>query len=332
MQTLGSLQAAGSLAVCRLLKQAATSVLFPNGPHMVHSRTNRAEIEGFRMLTRQKLLLTMLAAAGRPVNRMELTKWAFLLRQTSEEAANASFYDFVPYHYGPFSFSLYQEIGKLQEQGYVEEKGDSDWTLGDVEVSTPLDQQLKFQAERVVRTHRDMSLESLLDNVYRQYPAFTVNSRRQQLAVRKTAPLAVYTSGYEGLSVDAFLNRLVTTGVKHLVDVRRNPVARRYGFHKSTLNRLCESLEIRYTHVPELGIESEKRQELNNQSDYDRLFRDYTATTLSRELDAVAKVATFVQEAPSVLVCMECQPSSCHRSHLAKQVAEQTGMKINHLI
>ena len=29
------------------------------------------------MLTRQKLLLTMLAAAERPVDRKELTKWAF---------------------------------------------------------------------------------------------------------------------------------------------------------------------------------------------------------------------------------------------------------------
>jgi uncharacterized protein (DUF488 family) len=284
------------------------------------------------MLTRQKLMLAMLAAAGRPVNRTELTKWAFLLRQASEDAATASFYDFVPYHYGPFSFSLYQEIGKLQEQGYVQEHGDSHWKLGNVAVSTPLDQQLKFQAERVVRIHRDMSLEKLLDNVYNQYPAFTVNSRRQKLAVRKTAPLAVYTSGYEGLSVDAFLNRLVNTGIKHLVDVRRNPVARRYGFHKSTLKRLCESLEIRYTHVPELGIESEKRQELNTQADYDSLFRDYTTTTLSRERDSIARVAAFVREAPSVLVCMECQPCCCHRSHLAKQVAEMTGLKINHLV
>ncbi|MBL8817011.1 MAG: DUF488 domain-containing protein [Planctomyces sp.] len=284
------------------------------------------------MLTRQKLMLAMLAAAGRPVNRVELTKWAFLLRQSSEEASTASFYDFVPYHSGPFSFSLCQEIEKLEEQGYVQGQGDSCWELGEVTIPTHLDQQLKYQAERVVRTHRDMPLESLLDNVYQQYPAFTVNSRRQKLAVRKTAPLAVYTSGYEGLSVDAFLNRLVTTGIRHLVDVRRNPVARRYGFHKSTLKRLCESLEIRYTHIPELGIESEKRQDLKTQADYDSLFRDYTATTLSRELDSIAQVATFVQEAPSVLVCMECQPSCCHRSHLAKQVAEQTGLKITHLV
>jgi len=284
------------------------------------------------MLTRQKLMLTMLAAAERPVNRMELTKWAFLLRQSSQDAASASFYDFVPYHYGPFSFSLYQEIGKLKEQGYVQEQGDSHWKLGDVSMTTTLDHHLRVQAERVVRVHRDLPLDSLLDNVYEAYPAFTVNSRLQKLAVRKTAPLAVYTSGYEGLSVDAFLNRLVITGIKHLVDVRRNPIARRYGFHKSTLKRLCESLEIRYTHVPELGIESEKRQELNTQADYDSLFRDYTTTTLGREVDSIARVAAFVQEAPSVLVCMESQPCCCHRSHLAKQVAERTGLKINHLV
>jgi len=287
---------------------------------------------GIQMLTRQKLLLAMLAAAGRPVHRMELTKWAFLFRQSFREEAPAAFYDFVPYQYGPFSFAMYQEIGKLHQEGYVREHGESNWMLGDIPVPSPLDHQLSVQVARLVRNHCELSLEKLLDSVYRQYPAFTVNSRRQKLAIRTTAPLAVYTSGYEGLSIDAFLNRLVTTGIKHLVDVRRNPVARRYGFHKSTLQRLCESLEIRYTHVPELGIESAKRQELNSQADYDLLFRDYTNTTLSRELESISKVATFVQNAPSVVVCMECQPVCCHRSHLAKEVAKQTGLRIHHLV
>ena len=284
------------------------------------------------MLTRQKLLLTMLAAAERPVERKELTKWAFLLRHESRDAGGASFYDFVPFHYGPFSFSLYQEVGKLEEQGYIQERGESHWQTGSTKQAIVIDAALKSQAEDVVRQFRNLPLDDLLDKVYQAYPAYTVNSRRKKLATRKTASLAVYTSGYEGLSVDAFLNRLVKTGIKHLVDVRRNPIARRFGFHKSTLKRLCESLDIRYSHVPELGIESAKRQELNSQADYDNLFDDYTATTLGRELDAISRVAGFVQELPSVLVCMEAQPCCCHRSHLATQVAARTGLEIRHLV
>ena len=33
-------------------------------------------------------------------------------------------HDFLPYHYGPLSFSLYQEIGKLQDQGFVKQSDD----------------------------------------------------------------------------------------------------------------------------------------------------------------------------------------------------------------
>ena len=177
-----------------------------------------------------------------------------------------------------------------------------------------------------------MSLECLLDNVYKQYPAFTVNSRRQKLAVRKTAPLAVYTSGYEGASIDGFLNRLMTTGIKHLIDVRRNPIARRYGFHRSTLKRLCESLDIAYTHLPELGIESEMRQSLDTQEDYDKLFERYRQSTLVDEKLAVERVAELVKESPSVLVCMEAQPKCCHRSHLATAVSKRSKLKVDHLI
>jgi len=58
------------------------------------------------MLTRQKTLLSLLDVAVRPVQRMELTKWCFLLRQESTSAGGSAFYDFVPYRFGPFSDNL----------------------------------------------------------------------------------------------------------------------------------------------------------------------------------------------------------------------------------
>ena len=53
------------------------------------------------MLNRQKALLAMIQQAGRPVQRMELTQWAFLLRNETESHGGPAFYDFVPYHCGP---------------------------------------------------------------------------------------------------------------------------------------------------------------------------------------------------------------------------------------
>lgn len=284
------------------------------------------------MLNRQKTLLALLKQASRPVKRTELTKWAFLLRQESASGGGSAFYDFVPYHYGPFSFSLYQEAGKLENQGYLAAVGDNAWTLGSVESPAPDDAKVAVDIRSIIQRFGRSNIETLLDYVYERYPAYTVHSKRKRLAEKPLAPLGVYTAGYEGRSVDAFLNRLVEVGIRHLIDVRMNPIARRYGFHRSTLNRLCEGLGIRYSHVPALGIHSAKRKSLETKDDYEALFGDYRATTLREETTAIDQVASWVRESPSVLVCMEAEPCSCHRSHLAAVVSTQCKLPIHHIV
>ena len=295
-----------------------------------HSRQIQSILAKKAMLTRQKILISLLKAVDRPVNRLELMKWSFLLRHESKTQGGASFYDFLPYHYGPFSFSLYQEIGKLQDQGFVKQSDDTHWEIGEVAGQSP-GRELDNDATSLAKQHAGTSVDNLLDEIYSKYPQFTVNSKRLQLAKRAIAVPAVYTSGYEGLSVDGFLNRLIESGVQQLVDVRRNPIARRFGFHKSTLKRLCESLDIAYFHLPELGIPSDKRRSLDTQDDYDRLFADYCQTTLESEAVAIDSVTDLVNSKPSVLVCMEAKPQCCHRSHLAKVVSNRSRLQVKHL-
>ena len=282
------------------------------------------------MLTRQKILLSLLRAVDRPVGRLELMKWSFLLRHESKTQGGASFYEFLPYHYGPFSFSLHQEIGKLQDQGFVKKSDDNHWEIGVVAGLSP-DRELENDATSLAKKHAGKSVDNLLDEIYSKYPQYTVNSKRLQLAKRVVGAPAVYTSGYEGLSVDGFLNRLIESGIQQLVDVRRNPIARRYGFHKSTLKRLCEYLDISYFHLPELGIPSDKRRSLATQDDYERLFDDYRQTTLESETAAIESVTDLVQSKPSVLVCMEAKPQCCHRSHLARVVSNRSHLQVRHL-
>lgn len=285
------------------------------------------------MLKRQRVLLRLLQQAERKtVTRIELTKWCFLLREETPSCGGSAFYDFVPYQYGPFSFSIYQELEKLVAQSYIETPDDQTLRLtklGSAEATVPAD--VSRDVNRITRRFADYSTRKLLDYVYESYPSFTVNSVRKQLAKRPKTDVQVYTAGYEGCSVDKFLSLLVDSGIERLIDVRINPIARRYGFHKSTLNRLCGKLDIEYVHVPELGIRSDKRQELDTQADYDALFKDYEHTTLKKETAAIEKVAGLVQERPSVLVCMEAEPCQCHRLRLANSVASQTGLEIVNL-
>jgi len=283
------------------------------------------------MLNRQKTILEFLKAADRTVLRTELTKWSFLLRHEYGSNGGNAFYDFVPYQLGPFSFSLYQEVGKLEDNGYVLRDGDHGWKLDSRVAFKAPTASVQQDVARIVRRCGRWNTYKLLDYVYDAYPTYTVNSERKKLAKRPTAEPAVFTAGYEGISVDAFLNVLVENGVRRLIDVRHNPIARRYGFHRSTLQRLTGRLDIDYVHVPELGIHSELRQNLETMDDRKALFDRYEESTLSSNNEALQLVATLMQEKPSVLVCMEAEAICCHRSRVAEHIAKRTSLPIKNL-
>ena len=116
----------------------------------------------------------------------------------------------------------------------------------------------------------------MVDAVYRKYPWFTMNSDvlQKRTVKRPKAEPAVYTKiGYEGLMVDSLLDILLRKGISRLVDVRCNPIARRYGFHRSTLMGLCADLGIEYVHVASLGVPSAWRVNLSDSESGESLFR-----------------------------------------------------------
>ena len=285
------------------------------------------------MLHRQKILLYMLDRAGETISRLELTKLCFLLRQETPLKGEGAFYDFVPYRYGPFSFALYREADKLEKSGILGCPSDKHWSLNqDVSQYTDsLSDPIRNDIDELLKRFQYFTQEKLIDYVYNQYPWFTVNSERKKMSKRQKAALGVYTAGYEGQSIDSFLNNLVQNGLYSIIDVRRNPVARRYGFHKSTLCRLCSYLDIEYVHMPELGIGSKYRKGLSTASDYEKLFMSYKKETLAKETLAINKIACFMMERPSALVCMEADPLFCHRTLVAEAVRGKTGLPVEHL-
>ncbi len=282
------------------------------------------------MLSRQKTLLCLLKLAARPVEPFEFMQWAFLLRNEFPSEGGSAFYDFVPYHCGPYSFTLNHETGKLESEGLLVAT-ETTWAVTKGDWPESLEPAVLRDLSAIIRKFKFVPPSQVLDEIYTKFPEYAVLSERKKLAQRSTAELAVYTAGYEGLSVDAFLNGLIANGIHQLIDVRMNPIARRFGFHKSTLSRLCSDLGISYVHLPQLGIHSSLRQELNDQDDYEELFKQYRKSTLKSETEAIENVARLVQQKPSVLVCMEACPDQCHRKHLAKVVAEQTGLEVWHI-
>ncbi len=278
----------------------------------------------------------MLECAGRPVLRLELVKWSFLLAHETPSGGGKSFYQFVPYQHGPFSFCLYREVEALTRDGYVLDAhvGRREaWQTGRDSAQPPgvLPMGLRREISATVDRLRQTPVDRLLDDVYERYSWFTVNSAKRKLQRRPIAAPAVFTVGYSSWMVDGFLNLLLRAGVQRLLDVRRNPVSRQYGFHGSTLRRLCEKLQIEYVPFPELGIPSQLRQNLQAPEDYKTLFACYERDILRRETSVLRNIAALMTEKPSALMCTERDPSQCHRSRIAKAISEETALSIRHL-
>jgi uncharacterized protein (DUF488 family) len=172
----------------------------------------------------------------------------------------------------------------------------------------------------------------IVDYVYAAYPWYTLKSETGARVEPPVPERAVYTAGYEGLSVDAFLDRLLRAGVRRVADCRRNPVSRRYGFHKKTLARLCGRLDLDYRHFPELGIPSEERRGFPTKAESKALLSRYERTTLGRERESVRELARLASEEPTVLVCSEADPSRCHRSRLAEAVSLEAELPVQAML
>jgi len=170
----------------------------------------------------------------------------------------------------------------------------------------------------------------MVDGVYRTHPWFTLNSEsiQKRAATRPEAESAVYTVGYEGIMVDALLDLLLRQGIKRLIDVRCNPIARRYGFHKATICRLCNDVGIEYVHVASLGVPSAWRADLSDHSSYERLFERYEKEILPKHEGALESVSKLVIESPSALMCMEADHQCCHRSRLGAEVSRRTSLPV----
>lgn len=290
------------------------------------------------MLIRQKAILSLIDqmsgqipnSTQETVSRLQLIKWAFLLEK---ETKMKTFYQFVPYHYGPFSFTLYHELKGLIRNNYILELS-KDEIQRSTDVAIPsLNPTLGNEINNFSRKYCSLSVEELIDHVYSHYPWFTINAKKPEnrREKRPEGKCAVYTAGYEGLHIDGFLNILLEAGIQQVIDVRGNPVSRRYGFHKSTLSKLCKGLDLQYKHVPEVGIPSESRANLQQPSDYTKLFQNYKEEVLTVQQDVIKEIGDWVEFQPSVLVCMEANPCFCHRSHLAEQIANHTKLPIEHL-
>jgi len=132
----------------------------------------------------------------------------------------------------------------------------------------------------------------------------------------------LFTIGYEGITLEQYINKLIINDVKVLCDVRKNPLSMKYGLSKNQLKNACQGVGIEYVHIPEVGIASDKRQKLKSQAEYDALFLHYRKDTLADEQVKIQEIFLLLQNKKRIaLTCFEANIHQCHRKHLSDSIA-----------
>ena len=134
--------------------------------------------------------------------------------------------------------------------------------------------------------------------------------------------MTIYTIGYEGATMDAFLAALAAAGVRRVIDVRALPLSRRPGFSKSTLAASLKAAGIDYVHLKPLGTPKRGR-DAAKKGDVATLTAVYDAQLeLPEAQAAAAHMLDLAAELPSALLCYERDPCHCHRTLLLAAVGE----------
>jgi uncharacterized protein (DUF488 family) len=85
----------------------------------------------------------------------------------------------------------------------------------------------------------------------------------------------LFTLGYEGLTIEAFIARLQTTQVKTVVDVRELPLSRKKGFSKSAFCAALATHGVAYLHAPALGCPKPIRNQYKSDGNWQIYTRDF---------------------------------------------------------
>jgi uncharacterized protein (DUF488 family) len=275
------------------------------------------------------VILALMQAFDGHLPKIALQKLLFLFatRQTKPD------YDFVPYKYGCYSFSANADLTAMVRRGQLSEDQTSFTKIGSVDYVKTLNEADKKILIDIKTTYGKLATSALMKLTYLNYQYYAINSvkakeilnEEQYAKVLKAKPVnnhtILYTIGYEGISLEAYLNRLIKNDVKVLVDVRNNALSMKFGFSKTQLKTFCASLNIDYLHIPEVGIQSDQRQELKTQTDYDNLFDVYKKQNLTKTVGQQQQILNVLKDKKRIaLTCFEANICQCHRKHLAEAI------------
>ncbi|WP_312414893.1 DUF488 domain-containing protein [Comamonas sp.] len=140
----------------------------------------------------------------------------------------------------------------------------------------------------------------------------------------------LYTIGYEGLDINAFINRLRDAGVQTIVDVRELPLSRKKGFSKTAFREALSQFGISYLHVPALGCPKPVRDRYKADQDWAAYTKAFLAYVNTQEA-TVRELVKLTKTTKACLVCFEADFTMCHRTYVARAARRFGGPSVMHL-
>lgn len=140
----------------------------------------------------------------------------------------------------------------------------------------------------------------------------------------------LYTIGYEGQDVHDFISIIDLHQIKRIIDVRRNPISRKFGFSKRRLQELLAANNIDYVHIVELGTPKLIREDLKVNKDYSAFFTAFDEY-LAQQSAPLQRAIGLAREKPSAILCFEREHTHCHRLSVANAMAQQSALSVEHI-
>jgi uncharacterized protein (DUF488 family) len=130
----------------------------------------------------------------------------------------------------------------------------------------------------------------------------------------------LFTVGYQGHSIDSFLDLLQAHGVAQLLDVRQLPFSRKPDFSKKRLSAHLAEAGIAYAHLVALGTPKSMRDEIRRSGDYPAFFAAME-TLVAGQPEALREALGLAQQQTCALLCFEADVHTCHRLTVAQALA-----------
>ncbi|MCC7439205.1 MAG: DUF488 domain-containing protein [Armatimonadetes bacterium] len=122
----------------------------------------------------------------------------------------------------------------------------------------------------------------------------------------------IYSLGYQGITIDQYVEALISHNIEIVIDVRETPWSYKAGFSRKPLNQALMDAGITYVHLRSAGNPKENRRTAQSVTECLSRYQEHLANNPACLNDIVDIIEST--KGGVCLTCYEYHPNECHRS------------------